>query len=126
MSPAGRRASYSLGPEEVFVREDGAVKHVKTKGTQSRFKVVAETSRSQAATMVLKPGQSTGGDDNVHADADQWLYVVSGTGRALVGTNTERLGRGSLLLIEAGETHEIRNAGRAPLVTINVYAPRVY
>jgi mannose-6-phosphate isomerase-like protein (cupin superfamily) len=102
------------------------MKHVHTKGTRSIFKVVAGTSRSQAATMVLKPGQATGGDDNVHEDADQWLYVVSGTGRATVDRRTERLGRGSLLLIEAGETHEIRNAGRTSLVTINVYAPPAY
>ncbi|HEV8338982.1 MAG TPA: cupin domain-containing protein [bacterium] len=102
------------------------MKHVQTKGTRSFFKVVAETARSQAATMVLKPGQSTGGDDNLHEDADQWLYVVSGKGRATVGRTTERLEKGSLLLIEAGETHEIRNAGRTLLVTINVYAPPEY
>ncbi len=102
------------------------MKHIQTHGVRGFFRVVAETSRSQAATMVLRPGQSTGGEDNVHEEADQWLYVVSGTGRATVGTRTERLGRGSLLLIEAGETHEIRNSGRTPLVTINVYAPPAY
>lgn len=34
--------------------------------------------------MVLKPGRSTGGDDNVHAGADQWLYVIAGRGEATV------------------------------------------
>ena len=102
------------------------MKHVRTKGTRAFFKVVAETSRSQVATMVLKPRQSTGGEDSVHEGEDQWLYVVSGSGRATVGRSTERLGRGSLLLIEAGEAHEIHNTGRTPLVTINVYAPPAY
>ncbi|RYE65571.1 MAG: cupin domain-containing protein, partial [Rhizobiaceae bacterium] len=33
---------------------------------------------------------------------------------------------GSLLLIERGERHEIRNTGDAPLVTINFYTPPAY
>ncbi|HEV8354713.1 MAG TPA: cupin domain-containing protein [bacterium] len=102
------------------------MKHVDAKGTKAFFRVVAGTSRSQAATMVLKPGQSTGGDDNVHPKQDQWLYVVSGTGQATIEGRSVALGQGSLLLIEAGETHEIRNTSRRPLVTINVYAPPAY
>jgi len=102
------------------------VKHIDTKGTAAFFRVVAGTRRSQAATMVLKPRQSTGGEDNVHTGEDQWLYVVSGTGRAVVEGREVKLAGGSLLLIEAGETHEIRNPGRRPLVTINVYAPPAY
>ena len=90
------------------------------------FRIVGETSRSQAATMVLKPGASTGGDDNVHKSADQWLYVVSGRGRATVEGRAVTIQRGSLLLIAAGERHEIRNDGAHPLVTINVYAPPVF
>jgi mannose-6-phosphate isomerase-like protein (cupin superfamily) len=36
------------------------------------------------------------------------------------------LAPGGLLLIEAGEPHEISNAGRVPLATVNVYAPPAY
>lgn len=102
------------------------MKHVKTAGTQTFFRVVAGTKRSQAATMVLKPGDSTGGDDNEHPGSDQWLYVVSGSGQATVKSRMVAIEAGSLLLIEAGETHEIRNTGDAPLVTVNVYAPPAY
>ncbi len=102
------------------------MKHVETTGMTAFFKVVAETPRSQGATMVLRPGQSTGGGDNVHRGEDQWLYVVSGSGRATVEGRSLRLAQGSLLLIEAGETHEITNTGRRPLITINVYAPPAY
>jgi hypothetical protein len=56
------------------------MKTVRVNAAKGFFDVVAGTSRSQAATMVLKPGQSTGGDDNVHAGADQWLYVTAGRG----------------------------------------------
>lgn len=102
------------------------MKHIKTAGTRAFFRIVAGTARSQAATMVLGPGKSTGGDDNEHPRSDQWLYVVSGTGRATVKSRKVALRAGSLLLIEAGEQHEIRNTGRRPLVTINVYAPPAY
>jgi len=33
---------------------------------------------------------------------------------------------GSLVLIERGTTHEIRNTGRSPLKTLNVYVPPAY
>jgi mannose-6-phosphate isomerase-like protein (cupin superfamily) len=32
----------------------------------------------------------------------------------------------SILLIEKGDTHEIRNTGRAPLKTLNIYVPPAY
>ena len=102
------------------------MKHIKTAGTQTFFRIVAGTARSQAATMVLKPGDSTGGENNEHPESDQWLYVVSGSGQAMVKGRKMPLETGSLLLIEAGETHEVRNTGAEPLVTINVYAPPAY
>jgi len=102
------------------------VKHIKTAGLQTFFRVVGSTRRSQAATMVLRPGDSTAGEDNRHEKSDQWLYVVSGEGQALVKGRKVSLHTGSLLLIEAGEMHEIKNSGAQPLVTINVYAPPAY
>lgn len=90
------------------------------------FRVLTGTSRSQAATMVLGPGESTGGPRNRHEESDQWLYVLSGTGRAAVGGEQVDLSPGSLLLIEAGETHEIECTGDAPLETLDVYAPPEY
>jgi len=102
------------------------MKLIDTRGAKGFFRIVAGTPRSQAATMILRPGQSTGGEDNAHPGADQWLYVVSGTGRAVLAGRTLDLEPGALLLIEAGETHEIANPGRDPLVTINIYAPPVY
>lgn len=90
------------------------------------FDIVAGTGRSQAATMTLDPGRSTGGPENRHPDSDQWLYVVSGRGRATVDGEAIEIGPGDLLLIEAGETHEIAAGEDEPLETINVYAPPAY
>lgn len=82
--------------------------------------------KAQAAEMVIPPGGSEGGPDNAHRGADQWLYVVSGTGVALVDGAWRKLRAGSLLVIERGEQHEIRNTGRSLLKTLNFYSPPAY
>jgi mannose-6-phosphate isomerase-like protein (cupin superfamily) len=90
------------------------------------FTVALRNSRAQAATMVIAPGQAEGGPDNRHRGSDQWLYVLSGSGRATLGRRREALRAGALLLIERGTTHEIRNTGRTPLKTLNFYVPPAY
>ena len=76
--------------------------------------------------MVIAPGDCEGGPDNRHRGADQWLLVLSGSGSATVGRRTHELKANSVLLIEKGTTHEIRNTGRTPLKTLNVYVPPAY
>lgn len=76
--------------------------------------------------MVLAPGQTTGGPDNRHARNDQWLYVLAGVGAGMVAGREVVLQPGTLLLIEAGETHELTNTGSDALKTLNLYAPPVY
>jgi mannose-6-phosphate isomerase-like protein (cupin superfamily) len=90
------------------------------------FKVALGNQRVQAAQMVIAPGDSEGGPRNRHRGTDQWLFVVSGTGAAIVGGRRLDLKRHSLLLIEHGERHEIRNTGRVPLKTLNLYSPPGY
>jgi mannose-6-phosphate isomerase-like protein (cupin superfamily) len=90
------------------------------------FQVVPGNRRSQAATMTLSPGASQGGSDNRHRGSDQWLFVVAGSGTAIVDGRRHPLKKGTLLLVERGETHEIRNTGRHPLRTVNVYLPPAY
>jgi mannose-6-phosphate isomerase-like protein (cupin superfamily) len=90
------------------------------------FSVALANRRAQAATMVLAPGDHEGGPDNRHRGSDQWLYVISGTGSALVGGKRQTLKAGTLLLIERGVTHEIRNTGSTPLKTLNLYVPPAY
>lgn len=92
----------------------------------SDFKVIAGNEKLQAAVMVLDPYTSTGGPDNKHDESDQWLYVSSGKGVAIVSGKEVRLEEESLLLIEAGETHEIKNTEAKPLKTLNFYCPPEY
>jgi mannose-6-phosphate isomerase-like protein (cupin superfamily) len=90
------------------------------------FTVVSGNKRSQAATMVIPVGGKEGGSDNNHRSADQWLFVVSGKGSATIDGKKFRLELSSLVLIERGQNHEIRNAGTTDLVTLNFYLPPGY
>ena len=92
----------------------------------SFFNVLESTQRSQVAEMTLEPGKTTGGPNNKQPESDQWLYIISGSGKAVIENEKIRLEKGDLLLIEADETHEIINDGDEKLVTFNIYAPNVY
>jgi mannose-6-phosphate isomerase-like protein (cupin superfamily) len=76
--------------------------------------------------MVLPVGGKEGGPDNFHRGAGQWLFVVDGTGVAVVNGRRTKLTAGAMVLIEAGDRHEIRNTGRTLLKTISVYLAPAY
>jgi mannose-6-phosphate isomerase-like protein (cupin superfamily) len=90
------------------------------------FRVAIASKRAQAVEMVIAPGDREGDSQNRHRGADQWLFVVSGTGSALVNRKRYPLRCGTLLLIEHGDRHEIRNTGRGLLRTLNFYVPPAY
>ena len=90
------------------------------------FRVAFGNRKAQAAEMVIPPGDAEGDPKNRHVGADQWLYVIEGTGRALVNGRAYRLRAGSLMLIEHGDRHEVKNTGQGPLKTLNLYVPPAY
>ncbi|QLC34372.1 cupin domain-containing protein [Halarchaeum sp. CBA1220] len=87
------------------------------------FDVLVETEDAQAAVMTLEAGEATGGPTNAHAESDQWLYVVSGSGSVVVAGETLDVEEGDLLVVEAGETHEVRASDEEALETLNLYVP---
>ena len=103
------------------------MQHISTTKYRAMFDLLTATRSAQAAMMTLRPGQSTSDEpENEHPRAEQWLFVVRGTGRAVVGGRRVMLKAGSLLLIEKGEPHQVTNTGRKPLVTLNLYCPPAY
>lgn len=90
------------------------------------FRLSVGNARSQSAVMVLAPGATEGSPDNRHKGADQWLFVIEGTGIAVINGHQVSLKAGTVLLIEAGDRHELRNTGRSLLKTLNVYLPPAY
>lgn len=89
------------------------------------FTTAIGNARAQLSVMVIEPGGKEGGPDNRHVGADQWLIVLEGAGQAIVEGRTIALDAGSVVLIEAGERHEIK-AGAATMKTINVFVPPAF
>lgn len=92
---------------------------------KKEWEVIGGSSRSQAAVMVIAPGDAEGGPDNKHS-GDQWLYVRKGNGQAVINGKKVALSKNTLLFIKAGEKHEIKNTGKTKLRTLNFYSPRLY
>jgi mannose-6-phosphate isomerase-like protein (cupin superfamily) len=90
------------------------------------FRVAFGNRRSQAAEMVIPPGGAEGDPANRHRGADQWLFVLAGIGVATINDKKYALRKSTLLLIERGDRHEVRNTGKLPLRTLNVYVPPAY
>jgi mannose-6-phosphate isomerase-like protein (cupin superfamily) len=90
------------------------------------FRVAIDEKHAQAAEMTIAPGGKEGGPDNRHRGADQWLFVVAGSGEARIEGRKLGLAPGMLVLIERGEKHEICNTGTKALKTLNFYVPPAY
>ena len=54
------------------------------------------------------------------------LMMGPGCGTAVINGHKTRLKTGMMVLIEAGDRHEIRNNGRSLLKTVSVYVPPAY
>jgi mannose-6-phosphate isomerase-like protein (cupin superfamily) len=103
------------------------VKHLNIYAKLSAFRPLMESDAVQAAVMSLNRAESSSdGIENEHPLAEQWLFVISGTGVAKVGRRRLRLHAGVLLLIPKKAPHQITNTGRRRLVTLNFYSPPAY
>jgi len=81
------------------------------------FRVALTNARTQAAMMVIPPGDAEGGPRNRHRGADQWLFVVEGSGQAFIKGKRHALRRGTLLLIEHGAVSSLYRSRRERPVT---------
>jgi mannose-6-phosphate isomerase-like protein (cupin superfamily) len=108
------------------------MQHVNTGTNRKTFDLLMETRTSQAAMMNLRPGdQSDDEPSHDHSKSEQWLFVLSGGGEAVVGKKCSSLRRisitrGSLIVVEKGELHQFCNTGRRLLKTISFYIPPAY
>ncbi len=90
------------------------------------FKVLANTAHTQVASMNLQKGQISGNYGTDHPHADQILLVLAGEGRAKVEGESHDLHPGDVLLISAGEKHQIRGESVELFQTANFYSPIAY
>lgn len=60
--------------------------------------------------------------EHVHADADEFIYVIAGDGTAHVGGRDERLRAGFLLIVPRHTPHSFTVNGKSPLVMLSTRA----
>ena len=90
------------------------------------FNVISTTDQCQVALMRLLPDKTSGEYGTDHPQADQVLIVMEGRGHAKVEDRTIELEEGDVLVIKAGEKHQVIADGATSLRTMNVYSPAAY
>lgn len=83
--------------------------------------VLQTTPNEQLVAMTLQPRENIGWE--VHPQ-DQFFYVESGTGLAIINNNRYHLIPGSGIIIPGGASHNIFNVSRKqPLSIFVIYSP---
>ena len=72
----------------------------------------------------FEPGQVQ--KTHAHAGADKLYYVLEGEGEFLVGTESDKLGKGSVLYVPENLEHGVTNTGTGRLVVLIVIAPNLH
>jgi pimeloyl-ACP methyl ester carboxylesterase/mannose-6-phosphate isomerase-like protein (cupin superfamily) len=98
-----------LGPTTMRILEDGST-----------------TAHRLGMGEITVAPHSDGPTQHRHARHDEGFYVVSGTARFTVGTETYDAPAGSLAMIPPGAPHTFANHGDEPLVLLNTFTPDLY
>jgi mannose-6-phosphate isomerase-like protein (cupin superfamily) len=83
--------------------------------------VLFSGARSQLALMTIPPGSDIGLESHPHVE--QFIFIASGTGVAVVNGTETPVGPGDVLVATSNTRHNIVNRGAAPLRIYTVYAP---
>ena len=77
--------------------------------------------KSQLVIMSLRPGEDIG--EEVHKDVDQMLYLVKGTGVAVIEGKEVPFEKGAIFCVPKGTRHNVKNLGDEAMKLFTVYAP---
>ncbi len=83
--------------------------------------VLATGAHVQVVIMSIPPGGDIG--EEVHDDNDQILYLVEGSGEAILAGEATPFEVGDLVLVPAGTQHNFRTTGEQAMKIITAYAP---
>lgn len=88
-------------------------------------RVVATTEHTQATVMAIPPGEAIGSE--AHADHDQLVSVVDGSGAVVVEGVRTVVGPGSVVLVPGGAHHDVKNISSQTILRLVVlYMPPKY
>lgn len=84
-------------------------------------RVMATGPHSQLVTMSISPKEDIGSE--VHPGTDQILFIVAGTGLAVVNEESVQVTENDGVFVPAGARHNLINTGTDDLRLFTVYAP---
>ena len=86
-----------------------------------RYKETCGAQHPSAGLFWLAPGRET--DADIHPDAEEIYYVVSGAGRLVMDGEEFRVSKGKTVYIAAGVEHQSFNDGEEDLCYFYAFAP---
>ena len=99
---------------------EGNIKWAAKTNTDFR-RVIATGPHSQLVTMSIPPKEDIGSE--VHPGTDQMLFIVAGSGRAVVDGDSVDVVENDVVVVPAGSRHNLINTGLGDLRLFTVYAP---
>ena len=84
-------------------------------------RVIFTGAKSQLVVMSIPPGGDIGME--IHEHVEQTLFIRSGRGEASLDGDLMALEAGSVVVVEPGTEHDIRNTGDVDLKIFTIYAP---
>lgn len=92
----------------------------------AQFDIIMKSPQTQVILAALTPGDSSVRQPSVNRLSDQIVYTIEGEGLVKVGPAGHRIQAGTLLLIPAGQPHQVTNTGAKRLLYLNFFAPPAY
>lgn len=89
----------------------------------SHRRIVATGAHSQLTAITIPVGTETG--EEVHNGSDQAVFVVEGTGEAILNGQAESAGEHDAIFIPAGTVYNFKNSGAADFKLFIAYSPPV-
>lgn len=86
--------------------------------------VIYTGKQSQLVLMSLLPGEDIG--EEVHEGSDQILFIVDGSGEAIIDGQASPIEKHSVVFVPAGTKHNIINKNGEDMKLYTVYAPSVH
>lgn len=86
------------------------------------FDVLHAAKSTQGAMVTVPPGQRQEVPANPRRWAEQYIYVVAGSGNLQIGGAKRRLRPGALLRVGKHESH-VLSTGDHTMIVINIYVP---
>jgi mannose-6-phosphate isomerase-like protein (cupin superfamily) len=93
----------------------------KTEENTNFRKVLFTGTKSQLVIMDIPAGTEIGKE--MHANVEQTIFFLSGTGKAILDGDETDIGPGDIVVITPGTEHNFINTGTRSLKICTVYAP---